>query len=659
MKSALKSVRGGHKVTKTPSFLYFLLFPFNFLLFFMSWCLSGKKFCVLLCLFAATNALVLSEVEGFAYCGGTGEPNAPYQICDVNSLLQLAGDANDYNKCFIMTADINLAGYEFNYPIIAYPYPFTFSGIFNGNEHNIYNLTMNIDGVYFGLFGSVGYGGVIKNLGLENVKVTGYGMGGALVSGAGTSTIINCYSTVDINLSIPDKFIGGLIGECSGSKIINCYSEGKMDVRSTTGTESTGIGGLVGVIIVNGALMEHCYSTVDITVNSEWYSAGGLVGWCLPGAFGESLITKCFSTGTVINIGGLFSGGLIGLGGSYCEIEQCFSEVNVTGPEAGGLVGYAYGNINNCYATGNVSGCIVGGLIGSSNSDIFNSYSTGIVDGNGDYVGGLVGLGLGDPSKIHSSYFLVTSGPNNGLGTPLDGNEMRHCINFSNWDFIYSDCNNGPEYIWFIFFNSTYPQLAWNYLGLCTAPDVVGMETYDANNVIIVNGFTVGNISYEYSEIVDEGYVISQDPQAGPTDCGSAVNYVVSKGNWPCTIPDIVGMTMSDANSSIIGNNFTLGNISYNYSDDVNEGYVISQNPGPGPSECDLPINYTASLGTLPDNGKFPDYYDDDIVNFVDFSIFADAWLKDNSAIDLTGDNYVNIVDMKVFCNHWLKEETP
>ena len=43
------------------------------------------------------------------YSGGTGEPNTPYQIANAADLMTLANDANDYNKCFVMTADIDLA----------------------------------------------------------------------------------------------------------------------------------------------------------------------------------------------------------------------------------------------------------------------------------------------------------------------------------------------------------------------------------------------------------------------------------------------------------------------------------------------------------------------------------------------------------------------
>ena len=42
------------------------------------------------------------------YSGGTGEPNDPYQIATVEDLMLLGESTEDYDKHFIMTADIDL-----------------------------------------------------------------------------------------------------------------------------------------------------------------------------------------------------------------------------------------------------------------------------------------------------------------------------------------------------------------------------------------------------------------------------------------------------------------------------------------------------------------------------------------------------------------------
>jgi hypothetical protein len=53
--------------------------------------------------------ILASSILAFAkYSGGSGTSVDPYQIANVADLMTLANDINDYNKCFIMTADIDL-----------------------------------------------------------------------------------------------------------------------------------------------------------------------------------------------------------------------------------------------------------------------------------------------------------------------------------------------------------------------------------------------------------------------------------------------------------------------------------------------------------------------------------------------------------------------
>jgi hypothetical protein len=63
---------------------------------------------------------VLSITPVFAtYSGGTGEPNDPWQISCPNDLLYLGSHPADYNSCFILTADINLAACTVTTAVIA------------------------------------------------------------------------------------------------------------------------------------------------------------------------------------------------------------------------------------------------------------------------------------------------------------------------------------------------------------------------------------------------------------------------------------------------------------------------------------------------------------------------------------------------------------
>src|SRR4029077_17000211 len=47
-----------------------------------------------------------------------------------------------------------------------------FAGRFDGQGNTIHGLTINSTGSYNGLFGYIGTGGVVRNVGLTNVSVT-------------------------------------------------------------------------------------------------------------------------------------------------------------------------------------------------------------------------------------------------------------------------------------------------------------------------------------------------------------------------------------------------------------------------------------------------------------------------------------------------------
>ena len=111
------------------------------------------------------------------YEGGTGEPNDPYQIATAEDLMLLGEAPEDYDKHFLLTADIDLdpnlpGGQVFDRAVIA---PDTndiepdfqgtpFTGVFDGNGQTISHLTTQGQD-YLGLFGQLESGANVKNLG--------------------------------------------------------------------------------------------------------------------------------------------------------------------------------------------------------------------------------------------------------------------------------------------------------------------------------------------------------------------------------------------------------------------------------------------------------------------------------------------------------------
>jgi hypothetical protein len=161
-------------------------------------------------------------------------------------------------------------------------------------------------GIGIGLFGCVADNGVVKNLVVENVTVSGMMMVGGVIGygamentvdnitlqgtntitgsgtlvggivGGGFCTITNCKATANVTLTGDDgQGVGVLAGGMEGSSIINCEAKG---VVTVTGARSNGIGGLAGCGISSPEI-KNCTADVTITINGEdCVMIGGLVG---------------------------------------------------------------------------------------------------------------------------------------------------------------------------------------------------------------------------------------------------------------------------------------------------------------------------------------------------------------------------------------------
>ena len=165
------------------------------------------------CLWVASTATA-------KYSGGSGTAQDPYRIATAADLIALGETPADYDKHFILTANIdldpNLPGRKvFDKAIIApdtdpgYDFQGTsFTGLFDGKGHTIKNLKVT-GRHYLGLLGCLGYTASISNLGLEAVEVrgTGWDVGGLV--GANGGLITSSHSS---GLVSGDSSVGGLVG---------------------------------------------------------------------------------------------------------------------------------------------------------------------------------------------------------------------------------------------------------------------------------------------------------------------------------------------------------------------------------------------------------------------------------------------------------------
>jgi len=379
-----------------------------------------------------------------------------------------------------------------------------FTGTLDGQGYEISDLFINRpDENYIGLFGEVSVGGIVQNIGVTSITITGYNYVGGLV-GYSSGTVSNSYSTGSVT---GNAFVGGLLGysfdtvsESHSTVTVNggdtlgglvgrnkgtvsdSYSTGSV----TSVTENNLVGGVVGW---NSGNVGYCYSTGDV---SGGWGVGGVVGsnfgnvgysystssvtgdkW-VGGVVGDSssgsTVSNSYSSGSVY--GSIYVGGLVGQ--SYdCTVSNSYFTGSVTGGDhAGGLVGRNVGwnydsTVSNCYSTGSVTGNErVGGLVGSNwhSATVSNSYSTGSVTGN-NRVGGLVGQNY-EGTVSNSFWDTETSGQSTSAGgTGKTTSEMKNIMTFSGvaWNIV-AVTNSGernPAYTWNIVDDETYPFLSW------------------------------------------------------------------------------------------------------------------------------------------------------------------------------------------------------
>ena len=110
-------------------------------------------------------------------------------------------------------------------------------------------------------------------------------------------------------------------------------------------------------------------------------------------------------------------------------------------------------------------------------------------------------------------------------------------------------------------------------------PDVQYRTEADAIALLEANGLTA-NISYETSDTVRAGLVMTQNPPAGAeTDPGTAISLVVSKGGKPFAMPSVVGMTEAEARAALSAKGLTVS-VGYEHSSTAAEGTVLAQSIG-------------------------------------------------------------------------------
>lgn len=450
---------------------------------------SMQTSCMMLILFLLVNS------AGARYSGGTGTAEDPYQIATAAELIALGDAPEDYDKHFVLTADIdldpNLPGRKvFDRAIIA---PDTnlstllyegtpFTGVFDGGGHTLANLTI-IGGQYLALFGWTDSSAQIRRLYLTSVAIDGTG-----------------------------SFVGGLVGRNEHAHVLAAHSSGRIRGDSN-------VGGLVGCNSYGSVVACHSHASVS----GFGWGAGGLVGINY-----QDVASSCSTgavSGTASGVGGL-------VGDNEGSVTSCFATGSVSGRYyVAGLSGDNEGTILASYSRGSAIGAdfYVGGLVGENQGSIAACYSSGWVWG-ASKVGGLVGTAGWESVVDRSFWDIDTSGQTTspgGCGLTTAQMRTRRTFLDAGWDLVENSA--AAETAWTIAEDRDYPRLVWECRTLCPASREGAVVFVDKNleaaveNELCVCRPTAGDM-LSLVELSNSGWLCPKAKIADLTGIEHAVN---------------------------------------------------------------------------------------------------------------------------------------
>ncbi len=184
-----------------------------------------------------------------------------------------------------------------------------FTGALDGRDHMVDGLTINRPSASgLGLFGAVGYGGNVSNVGLTNVTVVGAtAIGG--IAGVNNGVLNRTYVTGTVTGT---NSVGGLVG-VSTAVIVYSYTD-----AAVRGTNETG--GLIGL---NNGAVQYTYAIGSVN-GSGGASTGGLVG---RNTTGSGVVDHSYASGAVA--GTAATGGLVGT--NEAAVINSFWDMGTTG----------------------------------------------------------------------------------------------------------------------------------------------------------------------------------------------------------------------------------------------------------------------------------------------------------------------------------------
>ena len=310
---------------------------------------------------------IICSLFAGTYSGGSGYSFDPYQISNLDNLIELIQTPADWSKYFLQTNDIDASGSQYwddtddngngnlfddtndassagnndGFKPIG-SNPTSFKGYYNGNGYTINGISINrANTQYVGLFGYF-YSSLnfpynrIENLYLSNVNISGKDHVGSICGSVHDGVLMNCSSTGSVSAS--SGYAGGLAGnsgtiiDCSSSCSINnsgIYTGGLAGMLSGSIYTSYCDGDVEGDTYVGGLCgyksLGYIYDSYSVASVSGTDNVGGLSGMLHGGG-----VSNCYASGEITS-SGTYVGGFNGKNNGYCDVDNCFWDTVTTG----------------------------------------------------------------------------------------------------------------------------------------------------------------------------------------------------------------------------------------------------------------------------------------------------------------------------------------
>ena len=293
-----------------------------------------KRLLMLALLLLTTAAAWAAATKQFPlYSGDEGTAAKPYQIKTVEDLIKLSDDVNsgttysgEYFKVmnnidFNDAVDASLrptttwddaTSTESNFSGIGY-YSHSFYGHFDGGGKTIkgiriYDVEASSSHERKGFFGFIKDGAEVKNVTLDDTRITAYSSCGGIVGYISHSTVTGCTVTDHVAIhTVTDnsQYHGGIVGYSNAGTISNCTSSATLTI----------VDGLTGCYYYGG-IVGYCYNSSTVSDNlalsaivpQSGNSCGAILGYYQNSTLAGNYYHNCTVAGIVNAVDAAFLG---------------------------------------------------------------------------------------------------------------------------------------------------------------------------------------------------------------------------------------------------------------------------------------------------------------------------------------------------------------